>query len=113
MVTAFQSLPIVESNYCLKRELKIVYEIRALEKAQFEKTIDSIKQIVSKPYEPTFASNSLFGDVYNYMKQKLHCPEANFSLAVHESDRFRSSFFKKSNNMFCMGVSKRPYDFKV
>ena len=70
-------------------------------------------QVDNPVIERTFAKNSLHSEIYEYMQEKLVRAEANLALAAHESGHFLSSFYKKSNNMFSMGLSNRPRDFKV
>lgn len=74
---------------------------------------DVQEQIENPRIEQTFAKNSFHSEIYSYMKEKLACAGANLALAAHESGHFTSNFFKKSNNMFSMGLSSRPRDFKV
>ena len=116
-IMCFAFLAFTENVQNLKWEHKIALEkIESLQDSLLLR--DSlIKEIITIKEKgpilvPTFKEKSLFSEVYTYIKNKLKCPEAMFSLAVHESGGFTSNLAKKGNNFF--GIKWNPTaDFKI
>lgn len=75
---------------------------------------DSIQKVLTQTkvtLEPKFELNSKYGEIYQYMKEKLEAPEANFALAIHETGGFTSNLCQKANNLFGFIYSPKS-DFK-
>lgn len=87
---------------CLKKETAVIAELRKQDEQTHRTFVDSLEYIINRKNIPTFASQSFAGEFYNYLKQKVQCPEAVFTLAVSNTDYFRNQKFRMTNNPFPM-----------
>lgn len=99
----------LETWTALRKENQILKE----QYLELQCNLEDYKEVFDSKIAPLFETNSIHNEKYQYMKQKLQCPEASLALAALECGHFQSSFYKMSNNMFSMGLSNRPYDFKA
>jgi len=85
---------------CLRQENQTLVELRQMKIEQHNQFVDSLQTIINRKNIPTFEAKSFAGEFYNYLKQRVHCPDAVFTLAVLNTDYFRDQGFRKTSNPF-------------
>ena len=105
-------------NQLLKEEAECWRQeyLEVQNKMPIKKVPKKRKQFMPMRYEMK-DSTVFLQEVYSYMQEKnMPSAEAWLALACHETDRFKSSLFRKGQNMFGLKAIKSAagaYDFEI
>jgi len=111
-------LELAKENQLLKEEAECWRQeyLEVQNKMPIKKVPKKSRRFTPKHYEMK-DSTVFLQEVYSYMQEKnLPSAEAWLALACHETDRFKSSLFRKGQNMFglkALDSANGAYDFKI